>query len=503
VNVRHLRPGDLKGLRWRGYIRESTEEQTDRGTPPARQKADILRAVEELGMVGEPFWYERSGSGEKVSAELQRALNDAGQYDVLVVFSTSRFARNRAEAVRMKAAFSQAGLIVYFAADRMISGARTSSLTEGIKEVVDAEENETRRFFIAGGLRERQLAGKWVGAPPYGYRRHMEDRPDGSRGWSGDLEPDPAEAEVVRRIFAMAVSRTPISEISRTLNSEGLMGRTAPWVVTTLSGLIANPIYRGQVIRYRRKDPGHYYPEADPRDGRQILEASGWALVHEDVWTAAQIGQHRRMGTKHPYPLSGVIRCGKCGAKMTGCHNGNSIRYYRCSAHALARSTCEEKMIRADEAEGSFGNWLSDIKIPADWREAMAATDDLPRDDRSDKLNAYLKRIKTLYSAGDMEWDEYVAERDKTRERLAENVPTDVASLEGVAAALSQLGPLWTTSPNSALPPLIAERMIARDGLLAEIEVRASLKPLLDLCVVRHSGVYSRSRRYTLRVRYV
>ena len=65
MNTRHLRPEDLRGLRFRGYLRESTQAQADRGTPLARQRDDIQRAADELGMVAAPpTWYERVGSGE-------------------------------------------------------------------------------------------------------------------------------------------------------------------------------------------------------------------------------------------------------------------------------------------------------------------------------------------------------------------------------------------------------------------------------------------------------
>ena len=108
MNTRHLQPSDLTGKRWRGLVRESSEAQADKWSPE-RQRDDLRRAGAELGMTGiEPLFYERVGSGETVGVEeLRQALADgrAGEYDVLVVLHTSRFARNRAEAVRMKAEF--------------------------------------------------------------------------------------------------------------------------------------------------------------------------------------------------------------------------------------------------------------------------------------------------------------------------------------------------------------------------------------------------------------
>jgi pyruvate formate-lyase activating enzyme-like uncharacterized protein len=50
VNVRHLRPENLRNLRWRGYVRESTAAQADKWSAE-RQRSDIARAADELGLV--------------------------------------------------------------------------------------------------------------------------------------------------------------------------------------------------------------------------------------------------------------------------------------------------------------------------------------------------------------------------------------------------------------------------------------------------------------------
>jgi len=50
VNVRYLRPENLRNLRWRGYVRESTAAQADKWSAE-RQRSDIARAADELGLV--------------------------------------------------------------------------------------------------------------------------------------------------------------------------------------------------------------------------------------------------------------------------------------------------------------------------------------------------------------------------------------------------------------------------------------------------------------------
>lgn len=293
MNVRHLRSEQLRGLRWRGYVRESTQEQTDKWSP-IRQRRDLERAADELGLVGDPFFYERTGSGESDSTELLEALADAkrGEYDVLLVLHTSRFARNRAEAVRVKALARRWGPIIYFVEQRIISGARSSGLHEGIAEVIDEHANEERRYWIAGGNRERHKAGLWLGNVPIGYRKHMAPNPDRSVTWDGTLEPDPEWAPIVRIIFTEYADGATARAIGGDLE-EALSEPAGAWHRTRIERILRNPVYTGQVVRYRLDDPNHYFPESDPHDGRQVVGACP-AIVGPALWARVQLRLRRQ-----------------------------------------------------------------------------------------------------------------------------------------------------------------------------------------------------------------
>ncbi len=499
--IRHLRPEDLRGLRWRGYIRESTAAQADRGTPPERQKADIIRAANELGMVGEPYFYERTGSGEAVSSELQNALEDgrAGLYDVLVVFHTSRFARNRAEAVTAKAAFARAGIIIYFVSQRLISGTYAGGLAEGVSEVIDAHENETRRLFIAGGLRERQMAGRWVGHIPFGYRAHLADNPDGTRTWDGTIEPDESEAAVVRRIFSQLARGDTQRTVARNLNLDGLRTRRGgPWTATTVDWIAHNPTYAGRPMRYREERPGrHYFPEDDDRDGRQALDMDVPALVSESEWqmVAQPRRRHRAYAPATRYPLSPVLRC-VCGRPMTGYANHQGTRYYRCAGKYTGGS-CAAPSIRADVAEQSFADWLDGWRLRDDWKERLAhAESDLRKTDeaaRRARLEGQLSRLKDLYTLGDLTLDEYREKADAIRSEIALTVLPNAVTSTAMAAILNgKSGKQWLNDPGtgeerSVVPSRILRYAKVENRQIVEWTVRAEFRVLFESAATMHS----------------
>lgn len=516
MNTRHLRPEDLRGRRWRGLVRESTDAQAEMWSP-SRQRADMERAAEELGLVASaPTWYERVGSGEDEHVdELVQALADAkaGRYDVLLVFHTSRFARNVEESRRVKRLARAQGLVIYFVAQRIISGSRQARLLEGISEVIDEEANEERRHWIAGGIREKQLAGRWHGTVPYGYRRHMVDRPDGSRGPDGRLEPDPVESPVVRHIFEEALSGRTLRAISRGLNADGRRTRTGLFTVRYIGDILANPAYAGLLVRYRQPAADLYYPVTDPYDGRREIAGDWPALIEGDVFDkvrqmVAERIPSRGASTSKAYPLSGVLRC-LCGRPMTGVYR-SPTRYYRCAGRV--EKLCGEPYVRADVAEGAMSSWLGGYRLPTNWRRLIVDNAQrahrIDTQQRREALTAQLVRLRTMFQYGDIPEAEYRAEVDAVKGQIAETVTPAPERIEAVADAFTKIGAAWARTPapqQRAFATALLTRAVAhQDGF--EWVVRPELRPLLEMLeerradrVVGDGRLYSPERKYTLR----
>jgi len=510
VRSRHLRPEDLRGLRFRGYLRESTQAQADRGTPIERQRDDIRRAGEALGMVPvEPLFYERVGSGEdRAVPELRRALAEAGQYDVLVIFHTSRLARDQVEAGLLKRQFAAAGIILYFVAQHLISGAYSAALAEGVSEVIDSYENQTRRMWIAGGQRQRQMSGRWLGVVPFGLRKVMVDRDDGARGWDGALEPDPETAPVVRSIFDAAARGEGSRAIASALNVAGHQtGSGGPWRPGAVDAVLTNPAYAGRLVRYRSRLSGHYY-DHESDDGHADLGERFPRLVDGVLFDQVRALRSARNPAPGPnarrtYPLSGLIRCGRCQSKMTGVR-GARARYYRCSGRAVYKS-CDAPGIRADIVEGRFSEWLGSWRLPKDWRTAIARTRVVTigagERDRQSALAARLRKLRDLYSWDHIEKDEYLRETAEIKSSMGVMALPSMPSIEAVANALEKAGPAWLTAPaelQSAIPPLMLKAIEVDDGQMAFV-VDAALRPLLDLCVQNGTSLYPAGSEYSVR----
>jgi len=506
-NTRHLLPADLLGRRWRGLIRESTQAQQDKFSPE-RQRSDIIRAAGELGMVGGDRWYERVGSGEtEGAAEIAAALADAsrGEFDVLVCFATSRLARNRYEAVRLKRDFARAGVVIYFVAERLISGTYAGALSEGISEVLDEHANEERRMYVAGGMRERHLSGRWQGRIPVGFRKQLVDFPDGSRGWDGALDIDPETAPLVRRIFTEAASGAPLSRIAVGLNVDGLRRvEGQPWAPNALREVLRNQVYMGMLVRYQRDRAPHYYDTADKHDGRRELGRPFPGLVDDALWQAAQPreGVPWKSAT-HVYPLSAVTRCGRCGSRMQGAFSGK-YRYYRCAGRLAG--VCEARHARADKAEAAFAGWLEDIELPDDWRQKVARIEVRTvvsgERDRTQKIAEQLTRLRNLYAWGDISETDYREQSTSLKSEQGVMVKPSLGNLETIAEALRHVGASWASIPEDRkrdLPGRLLRSIIIEEGLVTTYVARPELKPLLDLGVVEATVASIGRPRYAVR----
>ena len=97
-------------------------------------------------------------------------------------------------------------------------------------------------------MREAASRGFWVASRvPYGFSKLMVQ--DGAKK-RPSLEPDPATAPVVERIFEMAEAGRGILDITRTLNDEGIANPTGRlWSKNGVHIILKNEAYTGALVR--------------------------------------------------------------------------------------------------------------------------------------------------------------------------------------------------------------------------------------------------------------
>ena len=180
------------------------------------------------------------------------------------------------------------------------------------------------------------------------------------------FEIDPKTAPIVQRIFRECLSGKGLKAITRSLNADGLTSRTGKkWGTTSIEKILHNEAYTGTLVWGRRaKYPG--------RAGNSALlqrTEDAWpAIVDQTTFTQAQAKLSGRAPSAiHPrrvdsaYLLSGIIRCGVCGAAMVGQGSSPRYRYYMCgNARRKGREVCPSPILPRDKIEGVVVDRIKD-----------------------------------------------------------------------------------------------------------------------------------------------
>lgn len=169
---------------------------------------------------------------------------------------------------------------------------------------------------------KRAADGKWVGGRrPFGFE------PDG-------ITVREDEAAAIRSGYTAVINGLSLGAIAREWNSRGFTtgqsrqarsghaGEPSPWTGGSVRLVLRNPRYYG-AVRYK---------------GEVMAASAQWpAIVDEATWQAANsiLGDPRRArpGLSGAHLLTGIARCGVCGATVhAGGNARKGVQGYRCSA---------------------------------------------------------------------------------------------------------------------------------------------------------------------------
>ncbi|AGL16089.1 recombinase [Actinoplanes sp. N902-109] len=250
------------------------------------------------------------------------------------------------------------------------------------------QEVAKARYRVIVAMRaQTEVQGRHLGGrPPYGYRL-VDAGPHPNRAHAAwgrrlhRLEPDPATAPTVRRIFAERLAGRSVARIARELNDRRLpcpsrvdQARNphrsgAGWMLTTVAAILANPRYTGRQV-WNRQHTEHDDLEALDGLTRQTgiqrwSVGAQWAIsarpAHEALVSEADFVAVQQIhtapaaadGTVRRYALTGLVFCGMCGraldAHWTHGRAGYRCRHGRNSARSVGQGRPHILYCREDQ----------------------------------------------------------------------------------------------------------------------------------------------------------
>lgn len=219
----------------------------------------------------------------------------------------------------------------------------------------------------------RTAAGKHVtGALPYGYLHDPKDR----QKWIIDEEAAP----IVQRIFGSVISGKSVTKIAEELTAEGILTPNAhwknigervsrgahnsdptKWSLATIIQILKKEEYMGwKVLNKTGKDSYKSKKRQATPENKLIFKDAHPQIIDEETWTIVQrLRETKRRPERiggEPNPLTGVLYCADCGAKMyhkkgnTGRENQPHHEYV-CSSYRHYSKTCTCHYIRVSVIE--------------------------------------------------------------------------------------------------------------------------------------------------------
>ncbi len=481
-------------MRYVGYVRISSEDQRGNYSLDAQKHAIRLWVAQQkndLQGVLVRFYEDEAFTGTTDERPaFQEMVADARrkQFDGIVVHKLDRLARNRRDASIYKSLFrADLGIKVFSVAELSEDeDSLTGMLTEGVLELVAEWYSRNLSSETKKGKHEKASQGKHNNLPPFGYDKTKE----------GVLVPNEKEKEGVLLAFTeYATGHHTDREIAHLLNRAGYRSKTGqPFNREMVRSMLQNRTYFG-LIRYHayKKQPNG---RRDKKVPVQWFKGQHPSIVPPEIFDRCQQVRHIATGRRTPvrsvvtYPLSGLLYCGECNAKMRAQKNPRGQRYYRCSGQIDWSNGCPQRMVSADDLT-KLANFLTSTKLP-DKREkdAVNAIGKLLGQERLEEriaeIKKFIERVDFRWDMGFMKQEEYIQKREELKAQLAELQPIPQDELIEAHRMLKEFPERWANGDAEERQRLL-NKILCRVWVLEDHVCALMLRP--SYFVVIHEGI--------------
>ena len=358
------------------YCRLSRDDNMDSESNSIQNQRKILqKAAKDKGYTDTIFFVDDGITGTTMKRPgFQKMLTaiEAGYISAVFVKDLSRLGRNYIEVGKLTEEFFP------------LHDIRLVAVSDG----VDSDEGEDdftpfknimNEYYAKDISKNRRIVNKMKGnagvplsPPPYGYIKN----PDDPRFWV--VEPE--AAEVVRRIYRMALEGYGLAEIAARLAADGVVNPTyywrsrgtsrggskstvepTKWGHTTVKKILTLQEYCGDVINFKSYSKSYKMKKRieNPEENRAIFLNVHEAIIDRQTWEkvqALQKGTRRKKPTvtQEPSVFSGLLKCPECGGNLNFHFNQNNhdIKFFSCQNHNSGYRKCSKThYIRLDFLE--------------------------------------------------------------------------------------------------------------------------------------------------------
>ncbi|WP_418949047.1 recombinase family protein [Phascolarctobacterium faecium] len=264
-----------------------------------------------------------SGTNTKKREEFNRMIGEcmAGNIDLIVTKSISRFARNTLDCLKYIRELKEKNIPVFFEKENINTMDSKGEVLLTIMASLAQQESQSLSQNVKLGLQYRYQNGE-VQVNHNRFLGYTKDE-------DGHLIIEPVEAEVVKRIYREYLEGASLLQICRSLKADSILtaANKPHWRPETVKKILQNEKYIGDALlqktytvdfltKKRVKNNGivpQYYVENshEPIIPRELFMQVQEEMVRRANLRGGKDGKKRVYSSK--YALSSIVYCGQCG----------------------------------------------------------------------------------------------------------------------------------------------------------------------------------------------
>ena len=337
-------------LRVAAYCRVSTDDEEQLTSYEAQKNyyTDKIMTNKEWTMAGIFADEGITGTSARKRPEFLRMIRQCkqGKIDIVLTKSISRFARNTVDCLNYVRALKELGIAVIFEKENMNTLEVDSEILITMLGAFAQSESESISANVRWGIRQAMKEGKATIQYKYlyGYRKGDDGKPE--------IIPD--QAEVVRKIYDLFLSGTPVRGIQEYLNASAVpnINGESKWARSAIDSILTNEKYCGDVLLQKTYIDDCINKKVKKNTGQlpmYLVQNHHEGIISRETFDAAQAELSRRNAGRSPskknaptgrsrysskYALSDRLYCGECGTRYQRCtwrnRDGSKRIVWRC-----------------------------------------------------------------------------------------------------------------------------------------------------------------------------
>lgn len=350
------------------YCRVSTEEQSENGYSIDEQERLLEEWCKKMGYVIYKCYSDRGISGKNIKDRpaLKELLSDAkaGKFDMVISWKINRVSRKLEDVLKIVNLLEKNNITFKSYSEPFETDTPAGRMQFQMMALIGEFERGTIAQNVKMGMIAKAKSGNWCGGRVLGYDLVPNNSPEEEKKGKNKLKINEKEAEIVRFIFNEYSKGKGYKAITNQINKLGYKTKKGnDFSVGSIRDILTNSVYIGE-IRYNVRQNWSEKRRRNINPNPIRVKGKHEAIIDRELWDKVQLILESKKGKPSriydgEYPLTGILRCPKCGAGMVISRTTNTladgskkrIAYYCCGNWKnKGTSVCNSNTIRVDKA---------------------------------------------------------------------------------------------------------------------------------------------------------